>query len=289
MSYLQLKAVCNDAAVEPIEDILYQLSALSITITADDDEEIFEPAPGTTPLWKKCCITALFDEDTDEKFVSAKLKEFEPTLETHFTVLQEEDWKNKWRQEFSTAQYGKRLIICPSFEKPEELTPFTLILDPGLAFGTGKHPTTSLCLKWLDDIIQGGETVIDYGCGSGILALAASKLGAEKVLAIDIDQQAIDATNSNAQKNNVSNISAGTQCTEKSDVLIANILANPLIELAPQLASLVKDNGKIALSGILTTQIDSVQKAYEQWFSFESPIIKEEWVLLRGKRDTIPA
>lgn len=288
MGYLQLKARCNDDAVALIEEILYQLSALSITITAEDDEEIFEPAPGTTPLWKKCCITVLFDEDTDAKYVSAKLNELDPTLETTFSTLQEEDWKNKWRQEFSTTQFGKRLTICPSFEQPEQLSPYTIVLDPGLAFGTGKHPTTSLCLKWLDKVIHGGETVIDYGCGSGILAMAASKLGAKKVFAIDIDPQAIEATNTNAQQNNITNI-VTTECTEKADILVANILANPLIELAPQLAALVKENGKIALSGILETQIASVEKAYEPWFSFEKPIIDQEWVLLQGERDTIDA
>lgn len=280
---------CTKQHIEAIENALSELGALSLVITSSDEQEIFEPELNTQPMWENCTLSALFDESIDEAFVRSECESLQEDFGVAFELSheQEQDWVNQWRQEFHTMHFGERLVIHPSHELPETPSANAILLDPGLAFGTGKHPTTALCLEWLDAEIQGGETVVDYGCGSGILAIAASKLGAQHVLAVDLDPQALSATEDNCAKNQVTNVRP-LLCEEvpavQADVLVANILANPLISLAPTLAELVKSGGKLALSGILDHQADGVLAAYAPYFEMTLSKQREEWVLLTGIR-----
>lgn len=283
---LQVTINCTQDQTELFDQMCEQLEALSVTIIAADEEEIFEPELNTTPLWQQCQIKILFEEGRDISSLIALTKQLDVTLTSE--EIEQQDWQNIWRQQFHKTTYGKRITICPSYEAGDQVEPYTIVLDPGLAFGTGKHPTTSLCLKWLDHVIQGGETVIDYGCGSGILALAAAKLGAQKIIAVDIDEQALQATQDNALNNGVTNIETVTpesMPSIKADILIANILCNPLIELAPTLRNLLKDKGNIALSGILPRQVDTILATYQplfdaQYITTEQGENNDEWVLI---------
>lgn len=275
----QIKITCEQNEVEFFETVLEKLGALSVTVTAADDEEIFEPELNTSPLWQHCVISALFEKPIDINLIPNT----NATIEA--SDVKEQDWQNIWKQEFSTMRFGDRLVICPSHETPEKLDDFTIVLDPGLAFGTGTHPTTAMCLQWLDANIKGNEVIIDYGCGSGILAIAASKLGAKKVYAVDIDPQALMATRENAKNNHVNNIETflpGELPDIKADVIIANILTNPLKQLASVFRELIKEGGKIALSGILCEQVDEVVGAYDAYFSIKSQIRQEKWAMIDG-------
>ncbi|TNF65274.1 MAG: 50S ribosomal protein L11 methyltransferase [Gammaproteobacteria bacterium] len=279
--------------VESYEDALLTLGACSITLKDAEDNPIFEPGVDETPLWDQLQLTALFTEEFDLALILNQLPEILSIsqLPVYTTkIYPDEDWERSWMEHFKPIQLGERLWICPSWHETPNPNAVNIILDPGLAFGTGSHPTTELCLRWLDKTITGNETVIDYGCGSGILAIAAIKLGSKKAIGIDIDPQAITASNDNAQRNEINQKQFNFLMADKitndvtCDILIANILANPLIQLAPSIAKLVKPKGKIALSGILEEQAQLVIEAYQPYFSFEPIETKEEWVLLSGKR-----
>ncbi|MCF6765166.1 50S ribosomal protein L11 methyltransferase [Thiotrichales bacterium 19S3-7] len=279
--------------VETYEDALMLLGACSITLKDAQDNPIFEPGVNETPLWAQLQLTALFTEEFDLTLILNQLLEVLPIKElpTYTTRnYPDEDWERSWMEHFKPIQLGNRLWICPSWHEIPQPNAVNIILDPGLAFGTGSHPTTELCLRWLDQHIIENETVIDYGCGSGILAIAAIKLGAKEAIGIDIDPQAITASNDNAQRNEINNdqfrfvLADNLTDTTSCDILLANILANPLIQLAPEIAKLIKPSGKIALSGILQEQADSVLAAYQAYFKFEPIQSKDEWVLLSGIR-----
>lgn len=203
-------------------------------------------------------------------------------------ILEDKDWEREWMENFHPMQFGQRLWICPSWRDVPDPEAVNVMLDPGLAFGTGTHPTTALCLTWLDGQELGGQTVIDYGCGSGILGIAALKLGAGRVIGVDIDPQAIEASRENAARNGVENgvelYLPADRPQLQADVLVANILAGPLRELASDIASLVKPGGRLALSGILATQAEEVRAAYLPWFEMDAPVEQEEWVRLSGIR-----
>jgi ribosomal protein L11 methyltransferase len=286
----QMAVTADEALAEPLSDLLLELGAVSVGFEDAGDQPLFEPKPGETPLWQRTKVVALFEEGVDETEIrNAVAAEFGERLAGwESTILEDRVWERAWLEHFKPMRFGRRLWICPTGFEPPEPEAVNVILDPGLAFGTGTHPTTALCLEWLDGQDLAGRTLIDYGCGSGILAVAALKLGAARAYGIDIDAQALTASEENARKNGVEsrltlgypkNLSAAT-----ADVLVANILAGPLIELAVDIADRLRPGGLLALSGILATQVDEVRRAYESRIDFAPAKLLEDWALLTGIR-----
>ncbi len=236
-------------------------------------------------------MIALFDAETDMNEIVSLLKQAHHLDEnTPYKIeqIEDKDWEREWMDNFHPMQFGKRLWICPSWREVPDQNAVNVMLDPGLAFGTGTHPTTALCLEWLDGLDLTGKTVIDFGCGSGILAIAALKLGAKNAIGIDIDPQAILASRNNAEQNGVADrlqlfLSDDKPANLKADVVVANILAGPLKELYPIISQLVKEGGDLGLSGILETQAQSVCDAYTQSFDLDPVAVKEEWCRITGK------
>lgn len=288
MNYQEITVKCDRQNVDHLTEILENLDALAITLKDAADQPIFSSGVEEVDLWDEILISALFGEETD----------MQPIIEAiqphpyHINIIPDQPWEDTWKKDFQRQSYQDRLWIYPSWDVPEQRAPHSLVLDPGLAFGTGKHATTHLCLQWLAETIQAQNTVIDFGCGSGILAIAALKLGAKSVVAVDIDPQAIESTQANAAQNQIGSelkIYLPDQVpTVQADIVIANILANPLIELSTTLASLVKNNGLIALSGILSDQAERIIQAYAPWFRFQTIRQQDEWVLLIGEKRTLP-
>jgi ribosomal protein L11 methyltransferase len=298
MSFLALEFDADSAEAERWADALLDAGALAVD-TADphagSDREIArygEPNVVSTPnaidLWPVCRLSALFANDADAGDalvrVSAALGAAVPAHA--ITAIADDDWVRKTQQQFQPIRVAPGLWVVPSWCEPADANAINLRLDPGLAFGTGSHPTTRMCLRWLALQLAGGETVLDYGCGSGILAIAAAKLGAAVVAGIDVDAQAIAASRDNAHRNNIAArfdlpeaFKAGSY-----DVVVANILANPLQLLAPLLAAHVRMGGHIVLSGILESQAAAVMAAYERWFNIDVWSIEEGWVALAGSR-----
>ncbi|MDR3478896.1 MAG: 50S ribosomal protein L11 methyltransferase [Gammaproteobacteria bacterium] len=292
MAWLELHITTTSDHADALGEQLTELGAQALTLRDAGNAPVYEPAPGETPTWQSTTLVGLFDDTQDMsavmKLMSAKLaagvlQDFR--LET----LPDQPWERTCLQDFKPLRFGKRLCICPSWETPPEDDCVNVILDPGLAFGTGTSPTTALCLEWLDQNVQNGDTVIDYGCGSGILALAALKLGAKQVFAVDYDPQALLATRDNGERNQLMPPELEVFLPDdfvgrEVDIVVANILAKSLIELAPYLASLAKPKGRILLSGILITQAEAVLEVYREWFTMPEPTSKEEWVRLEGIR-----
>jgi len=251
------------------------------------------PVALRSPLWSATRITALFDADAELAPLKQQLADaYGAAVLDRLAeeTLHDQDWERVWLDQFHPMQFGERLWICPAGQRPSPQDNQVLIdLDPGLAFGTGTHPTTALCLEWLDQHVPAQQRVLDYGCGSGILAIAALKLGAASVLAIDIDEQALWATRDNAARNGVDaglQTALPGQCSDQVfELLLANILANPLIGMAGQLAAQVCPAGDLVLSGILREQADEVCAAYAPWFSLSEPVERDGWVRLHGRRN----
>jgi len=290
MPWLQFSLDVPGEQADAVSAVIDDAGALSVTILDAADEPLLEPLPGETPLWKSTRIVALFEPGTDPQSLQQSLRGLleMPALQLQVEQLDDRDWSTTWRDTFGAMRFGRRLWVCPVGEDPAQTDAVVVHLDPGLAFGTGTHATTALCLQWLDAHPPAGLSVIDYGCGSGILAIAAYKLGAQSVVAVDIDPQALQATRENALRNQINarlsvmfpqDLDAGAV-----DVVLANILANPLIEHAAALAGLVKQGGYLVLTGILAEQADAVMTAYRQWFDFSAPVQREEWILLAGIR-----
>ena len=280
---------------ETVEEIFTRHGASSITLTDAGDRPVLEPAPGETPLWPDVRITGLFAGDTDFDALKTDLKSSLglAALPTHdISALEDRDWEREWLKDFSAMKFGSRLWICPGDETVDETDAVVVRLDPGLAFGTGTHPTTALCLEWLDQLDLTDKLMLDYGCGSGVLAIAAVLLGADRAVAMDIDSQAVRATVDNAERNKVrdrlqvSNHTRGI--AGDFDVVVANILAGPLIELAQPICAHVKGGCLLALSGILSEQVGDVLAAYRPWIEFEEPEYREQdgqvWARLNGRR-----
>ena len=291
MSWQQITFRVTTRQLTSIEDALLELGALCVTLCDAEDNPILEPAPGETPLWENCLLTALFNEGTDTQAIIHHIEEqLDQPLETcaQAEELEDQDWERTCMQDFHPQQFGQRLWIVPSWSEAPDPDAINIKLDPGLAFGTGTHPTTHLCLEWLDQHPPTHKTVIDYGCGSGILAIAALKLGADSCVATDIDPQAITATLANASENSVTNkLTCATpdQLTLKpADVLLANILSGPLVELSGTLSALVKTGGQLVLSGILREQATSVIEAYAETFTLDPPVFKDDWTRISGTR-----
>lgn len=292
MPWQQLKISTHGKVAEAISETLLAHNAIAITFKDGKDQPILEPFQ-QTPLWDITIIEVLFDLSADlSPIINTLQQQFHQSLiEISNTLLPDRDWISLTQQEFPARRFGKKLWICPTWETIQDPNAITVSLDPGLAFGTGSHPTTRLCLEWLDETIKNGDAVIDYGCGSGILAIAAARLGANKIWALDHDPQALQATRENAARNQLLSLQLSitdSKCLPswQADVLVANILAQPLIELANLFAQLVKPGGKIALSGILEEQISHITDAYEKQFQFESLATHEKWCRWVGQRRT---
>ena len=291
MPWLQLKIHTNRSQAEAIEDALLGAGAVSITLQDNADQPILEPALGETPLWDDTLLTGLFDAGIDTnlctKIASDALGQVLP--QHRWEQLEDKDWEREWMNNYHPIQCSDNLWICPSWKTPPNPAATNLLLDPGLAFGTGTHPTTFQCLQWLAEQPLKDCSVIDYGCGSGILAIAALLLGAKDAVGVDIDPQALIATQDNAQRNNISTdhipvYLPNKHPTEPTDVMLANILAGPLAELAPALTQLTKTGGRLCLSGILATQAETVMAAYTEHFKFDPIRQKEEWVCLSATK-----
>jgi ribosomal protein L11 methyltransferase len=286
----QMAATADEALAEPLSDFFMELGAVSVGFEDAGDQPLFEPKPGETPLWRATRVTALFEEDADEAAIrEAVAAEFgEKLAGWESSVLEDQVWERAWLEHFRPMRFGQRLWICPTGFEPPEPAAVNVILDPGLAFGTGTHPTTALCLEWLDGQDLAGKTVIDYGCGSGILAVAALKLGAARAFGVDIDAQALTASADNARKNGVeAGLTLGYPKDlpgQPADVLVANILAGPLVELAGDISARLRSGGHLALSGILATQVDQVRGAYADRIDFAPARFLEDWALLTGTK-----
>jgi len=290
MPWLQLKCSTRPEHVDDITDWLSAQGALSVTYQDAADQPLYEPPPGQTPLWQHTIVTGLFDSSTDIDRVSQALQQLKDIQidQQRIEILEDKDWVREWMSRYQPMQFGRALWIVPSHHTPPDPSAVNILLDPGLAFGTGTHPTTAMCLHWLDAHPPYQQQVVDYGCGSGILAIAAAKLGAAHIIAVDNDPQALLATAQNAQQNGVADriecrgVAPPLSC--QADTLLANILAGPLISLASQFADLVRPGGKIVLSGILAEQSDTVRHAYEPWFDFHFTQQQDDWVLLNATR-----
>ncbi|MEL7399281.1 MAG: 50S ribosomal protein L11 methyltransferase [Pseudomonadota bacterium] len=295
MPWLQLLIYTDRTQAEPIEDALLEAGAASITLQDNADQPILEPALGETPLWDNTKITGLFDADIDTSACTAAINQLlDSALPPHkWEQLEDKDWEREWMKNYHPIHCGNDLWICPSWLEPPKPEATNLMLDPGLAFGTGTHPTTFMCLEWLSEQDLKNQTLIDYGCGSGILGIAALLLGANQLLGVDIDPQALVATAENAHRNRIAPERFPVYLPERyqeqhaelqADTMLANILAGPLAELAPTLTRMTKTGGRLCLSGILYTQAEAVMAAYGENFEFDPIRRKDEWVCLSATK-----
>ena len=297
MPFLELTLTIRSEQQPRVEEALEDIGALSVTLQdADaetpDEQAIFEPGVGELPLWPTITLNALFDEFTDRRGLTEALGELLPWLEpeqVQYRDIADQDWERAWMDTFKPMQFGRRLWIYPwNIEPPADDDAVVVRLDPGLAFGSGTHPTTALCLEWLDAQQLHGRTVVDYGCGSGILAIAALKLGAASAVGVDNDPQALIASADNAERNEVAERLAlflpEDHDAEPADVFIANILAGPLAELAPAFAAAAKHGAPFAISGILKGQEDELLERYAEWFEALRVDTREDWVRISGRR-----
>ena len=289
MPWLQVRLAITPEQAETYEDALLEVGAVSVTFMDAEDQPIFEPDLGTTPLWSHTHLLALFEADTDETALIAHLQLLcgGSLPEHHVERIEDQDWERSWMDNFQPMRFGQRLWIVPSWHAAPEPDAVNLLLDPGLAFGTGTHPTTALCLEWLDGQTLDNCSVLDFGCGSGILAIAALLLGAPQAVGTDIDPQALEASRDNASRNGIDPARFPVYLPadlpqQPADVVVANILAGPLVSLAPQITALVKDGGRLALSGILAEQAEEVRAAYAGAFDVDPTATKDGWVRISG-------
>jgi ribosomal protein L11 methyltransferase len=275
---------------ESAEESCFELGATSVTYVDAHDDPVLEPLPGEFRLWPTTRLRALFPDVTDARAVgkalTATLRIPPGGLKTE--RIEDRVWEREWLRDFHARRFGQRLWICPHHEQVTEPGAVVVRMDPGLAFGTGTHPTTALCLEWLDRHIEGGEQLIDFGCGSGVLGMGAVKLGAAAAHCFDIDPQALLATRENAAANGLETqvrvYDTAAQLPTGVDVLVANILSGPLSELAPSFGSLVRAGGSIVLAGLLEHQAADVTDAYTTWFDIHPFELREGWSGLAGKR-----
>ena len=291
MDWMQLTLQTNKDQADFVSEILIGLGSTSVTFSDTKDDAIFEPPVGETPLWKNVTITALFDLKIDQANISHMLENICHINELNFELLKARVWEDECKKDFHAMQFGKRIWVCPSWEGDDNLPDDAIIIDmdPGLAFGTGTHQTTDLCLQYLDNNAPIDCSVIDYGSGTGILAIAAIKLGATKAIAVDNDPQAIISTISNTEVNNVQDKVQVLHTNDEGkldqvDLLIANILANPLVDLCEHFSGLVKTGGNVALSGIMENQLPMILKTYGVYFKEMKVAQKDEWCQVSGQR-----
>lgn len=295
MAWLTATLTVGASLVDVLANALLESGAVSVDVadadagTPRERAQWGEPGEQRLPTWERSTIKAMFERHRDvEACVAAACSVAGLAAGTRFALdeVPDLDWVRQSRDQFLPVRASPRLWVVPSWHSPPDAGAINLRIDPGLAFGTGTHPTTRLCLEWLDHSLCGGERVLDYGCGSGILAIAALKLGAASAIGIDIDQAALDAARDNARQNAVAATFMGAQpvLANAFDVVLANILANPLVLLAPLLAKATREGGNIALSGILDHQAQEVAASYAQWFTMQTARCEDGWVLLTGVR-----
>ena len=295
MSWRQFVMKLDALDADAVETVLLQLGASSVSLTDGGDNPVLEPGPGETPLWADTTITGLFPADVNpDRIRKALLLAFNLASlpENHVEELEERVWEREWLKDFGPMQFGRRLWICPTGSEVSAADAVVVDLDPGLAFGTGTHATTALCLEWLDDLPLAGKSLLDYGCGSGVLAIAGLKLGCTSAVAMDIDPQAVIATRQNAADNAVADqirvVGSAEEIPGQYDVVVANILAGPLVEFAESITLNVGGHGMLALSGVLCEQATDVMAAFEPWIDFDEPVFREQdgqiWSRLNGKR-----
>lgn len=292
-AWLQLEFPLGERDAERVSAALETLGAAAVTMADAADDPIYEPPPGATPLWQATRVSALFDADADAAALVAALEcELGPLGAHRHSLLADRDWSREWLKDFQPMRFGTRLWVVPTAYAAPDPTAINLVLDPGLAFGTGTHATTALCLEWLDAQAAAGRlrdrALLDYGAGSGILAVAAALLGVRQAWAVDIDPQALLATRENAERNGVAaRIHACLPAdlpAAPCDLLVANILAGPLIGLAPALMARLVPGGPFALSGVLATQAEEVRAAYAPWATLSPTVRQGDWVRIDGVR-----
>lgn len=292
--FLQAHITLGGLDPEHVEAVCFALGSLSVTLSDAGDSPILEPLPGATPLWPTTALTALWHEQTDTDALAAALRHVlgRAQLAIDFEHVADRAWEREWLKDFKPMRFGRRLWVCPGGQPPPDGTPADAVivwLDPGLAFGTGTHATTALCLDWLDGLDVAGRRVLDVGCGSGILAVAALRLGAMHAIGIDIDPQALIASRDNATRNEVADrlalADADPPWDGDYDVVLANILAEPLIALAPRIAAATRAGGHLVLAGLLDAQADDVAQAYRPYFTLDPAISRDGWTRLSGRRE----
>ncbi len=290
-SWHQIKIWLQGSDAEPIEKFLHNFGAASVTLLDAEDQPVFQAEPGATPLWDKVLLIGLFPSNIDLTDVESLLRITFPSIQAIETgELADCDWERSWMGDFHAMQFGERLWICPSWESPPQPDAINIRLDPGLAFGSGTHATTSLCLHWLEQAELRNRRVIDYGCGSGILAIAAALLGAGQVIAVDNDPQALIATRNNREQNNIPAQQLEVYAPEQvpahpAQVLLANILAEPLAQLAPTFARLLEPGGSLVLSGVLDAQVESLLDHYREWFDIVETASESGWARITATRN----
>jgi len=292
MAWLQLTFESNRESANTLSELLEKFGAVSVSLSASSNELLFgQGSSKSEDLWEQTRVTALLHEDTDldTLIVVARNRVGADQIRQHqIELIEDRDWVSEYQQTHGPRIFGDQLCICPGWCTPPDHIPNILMLDPGLAFGTGTHDTTGMCLDWLVDHDVCGKQVIDYGCGSGILALAALKLGAAHAWAVDIDAQALEATRANADRNQLSDqitiMHPDAIELPVVDMLLANVLLNPLKILATKFAGLVSADGVVVISGILATQAEECLAAYQSWFNMQTPVFRREWALLEGTR-----
>jgi ribosomal protein L11 methyltransferase len=289
MAWHSLSVITDEHTAPHIADFFDELGAVSVTYMDAEDEPVYEPAVGEIKIWGNTQVIALYDLDAEPDLIKAAVQtKFASVLlhHWHYQHVHDQEWERAWMEFYQPMKFASKLWVCPTDQAQHENGTVCLTLDPGLAFGTGTHPTTALCLEWLASHNMTGKTVIDYGCGSGILAVAAILLGATIAHGVDIDPQALTATHDNACKNGVQDKIHGylpAQFTpQHADVVLANILAKPLIEMAALISGLVAPKGALILSGILAEQAESVMTAYAPFIDFKTPVQQEDWIRLDG-------
>ena len=288
---MDLQALDADA----VEEIFLRNGAVSVTLTDAANNPVLEPAPGEAPLWQSTRVTGLFPGDANFDQLQEDLRrdlEVGELPPHRIETLEERAWEREWLKDFKPMRFGRRLWICPGDMQAGQEGAVVVRLDPGLAFGTGTHPTTALCLEWLEGQVRADETVLDYGCGSGVLAIAALQLGAKSAVAMDIDPQAVIATERNAERNGVADrlrvLHSDAEIQGRYDVVVANILAGPLAELVDCITSRLSKGDKLALSGVLSDQVLDIMHVYKPLIRFDDPVLREAdgqcWALLSGSR-----
>lgn len=291
MPWIQLTLSCSEEHAPQVGDMLMGNGAHAVTYRDGADTPIFEPRPGDVTLWTHTLATGLFDAEADIPAVVNNLKKssvFTDDIQFKVDALEDKDWEREWMDNFHPIPFGNNLWICPSWRDAPDPDAVNILLDPGMAFGTGTHPTTAMCLRWIGAHPPTGKTVLDFGCGSGILGIAALLFDAQHAIGIDIDQQALLATKDNAQRNGVAErfqlYLPSEQPKAHVDLVVANVLAGPLRELSDTILDFVKPGGQLLLSGILERQIDDVIAAYQPHICFDTPTIDGDWAMLSGTR-----
>lgn len=299
MKWLQIHITVDQAQVDFTETLLLSLGAVSVTLDDAEDQALLEPLPGETPLWNKVIVTGIYQQDDNEKIDVDSLVKFVqeqlPEAPVRFDELEDQAWERAWMDYYEPIQIADKFWIVPEWLEAPDAEATNIKLDPGLAFGTGNHASTFLCLQWLGSVDLKDKVVVDYGCGSGILGVAALLLGAKKVYATDIDPQAVLATQQNAELNGVlDRLYVGLPeefnaefKSQQADVLVANILAAPLMALAPEFAKLLKADGEFALAGVIEEQVADVSEVYQEFFDILNIEKREEnWCRISGKRQS---